>query len=70
MKLTVRSTEGFKAEDRFYYLDLQPGDGFVIRNWAAFRVDKAGETRITATDDVVLTRDGKRQDAFWSAGSP
>ena len=56
----VRSSEGFQVGDRFYYLDLRPGDRFVIRNWATLTIAANGSARVVATDDVRLTLDGAR----------
>ncbi len=54
----VDSTEGFDAGETFYYLDLRPGDEFVIRNWASLSFE-AERPHVVATDDVTLTVAGE-----------
>lgn len=61
----VDSTDGFKAGDMFYYMDLQPGDDFVIRNWATVEARADGSLDVTATDDVKVWKDGKMQSFPW-----
>ena len=64
-ELTVESTAGFEAGDTFHYLDLYPGDNFVVHNWAAVNVDEAGQPHVTATDDVTVTIDGRVHEVSW-----
>ena len=68
-ELTVKSTAGFSAGDTFHYLDLYPGDDFVIRNWAAVDIDAAGQPRVAATDDVTVTIDGRVHEIDWTPAS-
>ncbi|MDP6778563.1 MAG: heparinase II/III family protein [Candidatus Latescibacteria bacterium] len=65
-ELTVESTAGFGAGGTFYYLDIYPGDDFVIRNWAAVDIDQSGRPTVVATDDVTVTIDGRVHEVPWS----
>ena len=65
MTVDVASTAGFVAGDKFYYLDLQAGDEFLIRNWAAISIGRTGKLHVTATDDVTVEIDGKQQKTPW-----
>ncbi len=65
MTVDVVSSAGFAAGDRFYYLDLQAGDEFLIRNWAAITIGRTGKLQVTATDDVTVELDGKQQKTPW-----
>ncbi len=67
MTVDVLSSAGFAEGDRFYYLDLQAGDEFVIHNWAALSLDETGKLQVTATDDVTVEIDGKQQKVSWSS---
>ena len=58
-----------KAGDTFYYLDLYPGDEFVVHNWAAVDVDEGGHPRVAATDDVTLTIGDRVQEVPWTRSS-
>ncbi|MFP3903228.1 MAG: hypothetical protein ACLFWB_03185, partial [Armatimonadota bacterium] len=64
--VNVEATDGFNPGDRFLYLDLQPGDSFVVHNWAALQIDDAGEAHVTATDDVTVITGGTTRDFKWS----
>jgi hypothetical protein len=58
-EVRVNSVAGFESGEGFHYVDLAPGDDFVIRNWAAATSKPDGGWQITATDDVTLTIDGR-----------
>ncbi len=66
MTVDVVSSAGFAAGDKFYYLDLQAGDEFVIANWAALSIDETGKLQVRATDDVTLTIGDNQQQVPWS----
>lgn len=66
MEFEVDSSAGFSEGDDFYYYDLQPGDSFVIRNWAVAQLDETGSVRITATDDVTVTLGEQTLNVPWS----
>ncbi|MFO7948059.1 MAG: hypothetical protein R6V19_14740, partial [Armatimonadota bacterium] len=67
--LNVESTEGFAPGEKFYYLDLQPGDTFTIHNWASVSTGPDGEVNVQATDDVELTINGTTRAYTWN-GQP
>ena len=63
-KVRVESTGGFETGDTFEYLDLAPGDRFVIHNWATVTSNPDGWS-VSATDDVTLVADGREIQRPW-----
>jgi hypothetical protein len=66
--LVVESTEGFDDGESFVYLDVSPGDDFVVYNWAVLERDSEGGIQVKATDDVTLTIGGRTQYHPWAGG--
>ena len=65
MVYEVESSAGFSEGDQFYCYDLQEGDSFLIRNWAAVTIADGGQVSITATDDVTITALGTTRTIPW-----
>jgi len=64
-EVQVESTAGLAAGDVVLYMDLQAGDAFVVYGWAALERTADGALRVTATDDVRVTCDGKTELHGW-----
>ncbi|MFP3903229.1 MAG: NADase-type glycan-binding domain-containing protein [Armatimonadota bacterium] len=65
MQIEVQSTEGLSQGDTLYYVDLKPGDEFVVNNWASLTVDPTGAISIAGTDDVTITRGDQELQWDW-----
>lgn len=65
--IEVADGTGISAGDVLHYADVQAGDDFIIRNWAAVSVDDAGQPHVTATDDLTLTIGGATHNVRWTA---